>query len=241
MVRRLMTKPAAAVAADYGLSIRTVRKWQQCYAAGGVEALADASSRTKRCRCNLTNADMNRIHDLRRSRKSGDEIALHLGLCRCTVFRALRKLGLSRLSSLEPKPVLRRYEWDSPGDMLHVDIKRLGKIDGIGHRKAGTRQAKRKRLGWEYLHVCVDDASRLAYTGIHADETAESAVEFLWYAVAWYKQYGIQVKRVLTDNGACYTSQKFRQACREFGLQHKRTKPYHPQTNGKADGSSERP
>ena len=235
MVRRLGTKGAAAVAADYGLSVRTVRKWKHRYAVGGVEALADASSRPKRCRCSLTSEDMSQIHELRIARKTGDEIALLLGLRRSTVFRALRKLGLSRLSSLEPKPPVQRYEWDSPGDMLHVDIKRLGKIDGIGHRKAGTRQVKRRRPGWEYLHVCVDDASRLAYTAIHADETAESAVEFLWCAVAWYKQHGIEVKRVLTDNGACYKSWKFRQACRELGIQHKRTKPYHPQTNGKAE------
>ena len=99
--------------------------------------------------------------------------------------------------------------------MLHVDIKRLGKIDGFGHRKAGTHQVKRRKPGWEYIHVCVDDASRVAYTAILADETAESAMEFLWFAVAWYKQHGIKVKRVLTDNGACYKSRKFRQACRD--------------------------
>lgn len=235
MLLRLGSKSVAAVAADYGLSVRTVRKWKHRYAAGGFEALADASSRPKRCRCSLSETDMAQIHELRKGRKTGDEIALLLGLCRSTVFRALRKLGLSRLASLEPKPAVHRYEWASPGDMLHVDIKRLGKIDGIGHRKAGTRQVKRRKPGWEYLHVCVDDASRVAYTAIHADETAESAVEFLWFAVAWYKRYGIRVKRVLTDNGACYNSSKFRQACREFGIRHKRTKPYHPQTNGKAE------
>ena len=145
-----------------------------------------------------------KIHELRQGRKTGDEIALLLGVCRSTVFRAIRKLGLSRLSSLVPKPPVHRYEWDSAGDMLHVDIKRLGKIDGIGHRKAGTRQGKRRKPGWEYLLVCVDDASCVAYTAIHEDETAASAVEFLWFAVAWYKQHGIKVKRVLTDNGACY-------------------------------------
>ena len=235
MVRRLGTKSAPAVAADYGLSVRTVRKWKHRYDVGGFEALADASSRPKRCRCSLTKAEMAQIHELRKGRKTGDEIARLLGLHRSTVFRTLRKLGLSRLASLEPNPPVQRYEWESPGDMLHVDIKRLGKIDGVGHRKAGTRQVKRRKPGWEYLHVCVDDASRVAYTAIHPDETAESAVEFLWFAVAWYKQHGIKVKRVLTDNGACYKSRKFRQVCNEFGIQHKRTKPYHPQTNGKAE------
>ena len=235
MVRRLGTKSAAAVAADYGVSVRTVRKWKHRYAAGGSEALADASSRPRRCRGSLTDEEIARIHELRKGRKTGDEIALLLGLRRSTVYRALRKMGLSRLASLEPKPTVQRYEWGSPGDMLHVDIKRLGKLDGIDHRKAGTRQVKRRKPGWEYLHVCVDDASRVAYAAIHADETAESAVEFLWFAVALYKQHGIRVKRVLTDNGACYKSRKFRQACEELGVQHKRTKPYHPQTNGKAE------
>ena len=147
MVRRLVTKSTAAVAADYGLSVRTVRKWKHRYAVGGSAALADASSRPKRCRCRLTSEDMTHIHELRLSRKTGDEIALLLDLHRSTVFRALRKLGLSRLASLEPKTPAQRYEWASPGDMLHVDIKRLGKIDGIGHRKAGTRQVKRRKPG----------------------------------------------------------------------------------------------
>ncbi len=123
MVRRLGAKSVAAVAADYGLSTRTVRKWKHRYAVGGVESLAGASSRPKRCRCSLTKADMARIHELRKGRKTGDEIALLLGLCRSTVFRALRKLGLSRLASLEPKTAVHRYEWDSPGDMLHVGHK----------------------------------------------------------------------------------------------------------------------
>lgn len=117
----------------------------------------------------------------------------------------------------------------------HLDIKRLGKIDGVGHKKAGTRQVRRRHPGWEYLHVCVDDASRAAYTAVLPDETAESAIEFLWFAVAWYSAHGIKVERVLTDNGACYKSQKFRDACREFGIKHKRTRPYRPQTNGKAE------
>ena len=130
---------------------------------------------------------------------------------------------------------MRRYQWEKPGQMLHIDIKRLGKIDGVGHRKAGTRQVCRRRPGWEYLHVCIDDASRVACTAIHPDETAESAVEFLWHAVAWYTAQGMKVERILTDNGACYTSRKFSEACREFGIQHKRTRPYRPQTNGKAE------
>ncbi|MBD5416138.1 MAG: transposase family protein [Desulfovibrio sp.] len=161
-----------------------------------------------------------------------DEIALLPTLCRSTVFRALRKLGFSRLSPFELKPKVQYYEWASPGDMLHLDINCLGKIDGIGHRKDGTRQVKRRKPGWEYLHVCEDNAPQVAYTAIHADETEKPAIEFLWFAVTWYKQHGIKVKRVLTDNRACYKSRKFRQT---RGIQHKRIKSYHPQTNGKSE------
>ena len=150
-------------------------------------------------------------------------------------FSRLVQACCSRLVSLEVKPPVRRYQWEKPGQMLHIDIRRLGKIDGVGHRKAGTRQVCRRRPGWEYSHVCIDDASRVACTAIHPDETAESAVEFLWHAVAWYTAQGMKVERTLTDNGACYKSRKFGEACREFGIQHKRTRPYRPQTNGKAE------
>ena len=227
--------PAATVAAGFGVSLRTARKWMKRYREGGVASLADASSRPRCCRNRLTEMDVSEIFELRKKRLTGDAIALRLGLCRSTVFRALRRLGCSRLSSLEKKEPIRRYQWEKPGQMLHLDIKRLGKIDGVGHRKAGTRQVRRRRPGWEYLHVCVDDASRAAYTAILPDETAESAIEFLWFAVAWYASHGIRVERVLTDNGACYKSWKFRDACRELGIRHKRTRPYRPQTNGKAE------
>ena len=235
MIRRMADMPAATVAAGFGVSLRTARKWKSRYRHGGVEALVDRSSRPKRCRSKLTEQALGAILSLRKMRLTGDEIAERLGICRSSVFRALRKLGCSRLSSLEEKEPVQRYQWENPGQMLHLDIKRLGKIDGVGHKKAGTRQATRRRPGWEYLHVCVDDASRAAYTAILPDETAESAIEFLWFAVAWYASHGIKVERVLTDNGACYKSWKFRDACREFGIKHKRTRPYRPQTNGKAE------
>ena len=235
MVKRMGHKPAATVAAGFGISLRTARKWMSRYRQGGAGALADRSSRPRRCRNRLTEHDIGCIFSLRTQRLTGDEIALRLGLCRSSVFRSLRKLGYSRLSSLEAKEPIQRYQWESPGQMLHLDIKKLGKIDGVGHRKAGLGKAHRRRPGWECLHVCVDDASRTAYTAILPDETAESAVEFLWFAVAWYASHGIKVERVLTDNGACYKSWKFRDVCREFGIKHKRTRPYRPQTNGKAE------
>ena len=153
-------KSAAAVAADYGLSIRTVRKWKRQYVMEGAEALADASSRPKRSRCSLTSETLNRMHALRKERNTGEEIALFLGLCQSTVFRGLCKLGLSRLTSLEPKPEVRRYEWNSPGDMLHVDIKGLA-ILMDWPSEACDATGKRRKPDWEYLHVCVYDRSRL--------------------------------------------------------------------------------
>jgi transposase InsO family protein len=228
-------EPAAAVAAGFGVSLRTARKWMSRYRKGGSEELADRSSRPWRCRAKLTEYDIACVFRLRKERLTGDEIALRLGLCRSSVFRALRKLACSRLSFLEEKEAVQRYQWETPGQMLHLDVKKLGKIDGVGHKILGRAQAKRRRPGWEYLHVCVDDASRAAYTAILPDETAESAVEFLWFAVSWYASHGIRIERILTDNGSCYKSAKFREACREFGIKHKRTRPYRPRTNGKAE------
>lgn len=235
MVKRMRHGSAARVAAGFGVSLRTARKWASRYKSGGAAALEDRSSRPKRCRNKLSEGDVSRIAALRKERLTGDEIALRLGFCRSSVFRSLRKLGLSRLRSLEIKEPVQRYQWERPGQMLHLDIKKLGKIDGVGHRMVGLGNARRRRPGWEYLHVCVDDASRAAYTAILPDETAESAVEFLWFSVAWHAAHDIAIERVLTDNGSCYKSAKFREACRELGIKHKRTRPYRPRTNGKAE------
>lgn len=156
MIRRMGCQPAAVVAAGFGVSLRTARKWMSRYRQGGLAELADKNSRLKRCRNKLTEQDFSSIWALRKKRLSGDEIVERLGICRSSVFRALRKLGFSRLLSLEEKAPVQRYQWEKPGQMLHLDIKRLGKIDGVGHKKAGTRQVCRRRPGWEYLHVCVD-------------------------------------------------------------------------------------
>ena len=195
MIRRMEFAPAATVAAGFGVSLRTARKWMSRYRQGGMEALKDRSSRPRRCRSRLTAHDIDRIVALCKERLTGDEIALRLKPCRSGIFRALRKLGYSRLSSLEVKEPVQRYQWEKPGQMLHLDIKRLSKIDGVSHRKTGTRQTCRRRPSWEYLYVCVDDAFRAAYTAILPDETAESAIEFLWFAIAWYASHGIKVER----------------------------------------------
>ena len=216
MIWRMQAAPAAAVAAGFGVSLRTAGKWMNRFRQGGSEALADRSSRPEHCRSKLTERVFGCVLALRKNRLTGDEIALRLGLCRSTVFRALRKLGCSQLACLEEKQPVQRYQWEQPGQMLHLDIKKLGKIDGVGHRKTGTRRVHRRRPGWEYLHACIDDASRAAYTAVLADETVESARKFLWLAVAWYALHGIKVERVLIDNEACYKSWKFRDACRRI-------------------------
>ena len=143
-------------------------------------------------------------------------------------------VGLGRLAALDPKPEIVRYQRDQPGELIHLDIKKLGRIDGIGHRITGDRRGRKRGIGWDFLHVCVDDASRLAYTEILPDERKESAVAFLERAFAWFATLGVTVERVMTDNGSAYRSHRFRQAL-AAGLKHKRTRPYTPQTNGKAE------
>jgi transposase InsO family protein len=154
-----------------------------------------------------------------------------------TVSRVLARARLSRLKDLEPVEPARRYERDNPGDMIHIDIKKLGRFDRVGHRITGDRtgQSNSRGIGWEYVHVCIDDASRVAFSQILPDERKQSAVAFLEAAIAYYASLGITVSRVMTDNGSCYRSKAFAKACRELGLKHIRTKPYTPRTNGKAE------
>ena len=146
-----------------------------------------------------------------------------------------RRRGLGRLAALEPRPAIVRYQREQPGELIHLDIKKLGRIDGVGHRITGDRRGQKRGRGWDFLHVCVDDASRLAYTEILPDERKESAVAFLGRALAWLAGLGVRVERVMTDNGSAYVSHAFRDACRAAGLKHKRTRPYTPRTNGKAE------
>ena len=147
----------------------------------------------------------------------------------------LRRQGLGRLAALDPKPTIVRYQRERPGELVHIDIKKLGKIDGIGHRITGNRASRARGVGWDFLHVCVDDASRLAYTEILPDERKESAVGFLKRALAWFATLGVAVERVMTDNGSAYRSHRFRDACETARVKHKRTRPYTPRTNGKAE------
>jgi len=226
-----------AVSEAAGVCPRTVRKWVERYRREGHGGLRDRSSRPHRLYRPTPQAVVDRVATLRRQRCIGKQIAAQVGVSPATVSRILRRLGLNRLSALEPSQPVRRYERDRPGEMIHLDIKKLGRIDGVGHRITGNRtgQSNSRGVGWEFLHVCIDDASRVAFSKIMKTERGRCAVVFLKAAVAYYKSLGIAVLRVMTDNGSCYRSRAFAKACRRLKLKHIRTKPYTPRTNGKAE------
>jgi transposase InsO family protein len=202
-----------------------------------LSGLQDRSSRPHRLRRPTPVSVVEQIERLRRQRYTGKQIALEVGVSPATVSRTLTRLGLNKLSALEPAEPVRRYERAQPGELIHIDIKKLGKIDGVGHRITGDRrgQSNGRGVGWEYVHVCIDDASRIAFVQVMPTEKKDCSVAFLKAAIAYYQSLGITVARVMTDNGACYKAFDFRDACRELGLRHLRTKPYTPKTNGKAE------
>ena len=168
---------------------------------------------------------------------TGRHIAQQAGVSPATVSRVLRRAGLSRLRDIEPAAPVIRYERAHPGELIHIDIKKLGRFDRVGHRITGDRtgQSNARGIGWEFVHVAIDDASRVAFSQILPDEKKQSAVAFLKAAIAYYQSLGITVTRVMTDNGSCYKSKAFAKTCRDLGLKHIRTKPYTPKTNGKAE------
>jgi len=239
LVRRVLAEGQSrgVVAAALGVSARTAGKWVARFRAEGLAGLEDRSSRPHRLRRPTPQATCERIMELRRRRWTGKQIAAATGVSPATVSRILRRAGLSRLRDLEPAAPVRRYQRQHPGELIHLDIKKLGRFDSPGHRVTGSRvgQSKSRGIGWEFVHVCIDDASRVAFSQILPDEKKESAVAFLKAAVAYYRGLGIAVTRVMTDNGSCYRSQTFRKACDELALRHIRTKPYSPKTNGKAE------
>ncbi len=228
--------PPWRVAVELGISLRTVHKWLARYRSEGPAGLENRPS-TAHCRPHSTPEDrVNLIESLRREhRMTGRQIAGQLGMPVPTVHAVLGRLGLSRLRLLEPKVPVKRYEKSKPGELIHLDVKKLGRIGRVGHRITGDRRSRVRGIGWEYAHVCIDDHSRLAYVEVLPDERAESATAFLKRACAWFRQHGVKVRRVMTDNGSCYISKAFATRCRHLGLGHQRTRPYTPRTNGKAE------
>jgi transposase InsO family protein len=228
-------RPVRAVAAEFRVSERTARKWLIRFQREGVCGMRDRSSRPHRSPLRTATDVEQRVEQLRRGRCTGAQIARETGLSRATVFRVLKRLGLSRLSRLEPAVPVQRYEHAAPGDLIHLDIKKLARFQQTGHRMTGDRTRSTPGAGWEFLHVSIDDYSRVALSGLFSDERSVSAVKFLRLVVARYRVLGVRVSRVLTDNGSCYRSRQFRAACRRLGLRHIFTRPYTPRTNGKAE------
>jgi transposase len=190
-----------AVASAAGVCPRTIRKWLVRYRAEGLAGLRDRSSRPYRLRRPTPGAVIEQIGRLRRQRWTGKQIAAEAGVSPATVSRILRRLGLNKLSALEPQPV-RRYERENPGELIHIDIKKLGRIGSVGHRITGRRTGVVNRhlgVGWKFVHVCIDDASRTAFSRVMQDERQASAIDFLEAAVAYYASLGVKVERVMTD------------------------------------------
>ena len=228
------TVTAAATAA--GVSVRCARKWVGRYRLEGEAGLRDRSSAPRRVANRTAEERIAAIVMLRRLRFTAAEIAETLEMALSTVSGILTRLGLGRLGRIGLEPP-RRYERSRPGELLHVDVKKLGRIDRPGHRVTGSRHDRRGqgKKGWEYVHIAIDDYSRLAYAEVLSDERAVTAIGFLRRAVAFYRRHGITVERVLTDNGAAYIATAHAISCRRLGIKHLRTRPCRPQTNGKAE------
>jgi transposase InsO family protein len=234
VVEQEWTLAEAAEAA--GVSERTCRKWVDRYRGEGELGLEDRSSAPRTVPGRTDEHRIEAIAALRRLRMTGAEIAGCLGMALSTVSGILTRIGLGKLSRLEPPEPPNRYERRRPGELIHIDVKKLGRIEGgAGHRVHGSRRLSPRGGGWEFVHVCVDDATRLAYVEVLGDEKAKTAVAFLRRAVAFYRAHGIAVERLMTDNGSAYRSTVHAIACRALKLKHIRTRPYRPRTNGKAE------
>jgi len=226
--------PCAAAAA-YGVSLPTVGKWVGRYLAQGEAGLRDRSSRPRVSPRAISPAKALAIVELRRRKLIQARIAVSVGVSKSTVGRVLARAGLSRLKDLEPSEPVVRYEHAHPGDMIHIDIKKLGRIERMSHRITGNRRDSVDGAGWEFLFVAIDDHARIGFTDLYPDERKASAVQFLENTVAYFHSLGVQVRRVLTDNGSAFRSRKFAKACQRLKLKHSFTRPYRPQTNGKAE------
>jgi transposase InsO family protein len=235
LVRRAVAEGVGPAAKAVGLSRRTVSKWCRRWRQQGQVGLLDRSSRPRRLARCTSKPLVDRVLALRHQRLVAAAIAERVKLPRSTVGAILRRHGLGRLKALQPAVPVVRYERASPGELVHVDTKKLGRIRGIGHRIHGDRARRSRGAGWEFAHVAIDDYSRLAYLEVLPDETAESCTAFLERALRFYERHGIEVQRVLSDNGSGYRSTVFNAVCCAEGIRHLYTRPYTPRTNGKAE------
>jgi transposase InsO family protein len=239
LVRRVTVErwSVAAAAEAAGVSPRTAYKWLRRFKEEGHVGLVDRTSKPKRSPTQVPAGWQKLVLELRRLRMAGAAIAAKLGIPRSTVARILKRHGIERLKKLDPPVPVRRYERSRPGELIHLDIKKLGRIKGIGHRITGqhAKVHRSRGMGWEFVHVCVDDYTRLAYVEVLEDEKGATSAAFLRRAAAWLKAQGVTVERVMTDNGSGYVSKDFAAAIAEIRVRHLRTRPYTPRTNGKAE------
>jgi transposase InsO family protein len=222
-------------AASFHVTPKTAAKWVRRYRQEGTPGLRDRSSRPQRSPKTTSSSRVGLVLELRRQHRPAYQIAQSTGLSPATVSRILRRARLSRWRDLHPLPPVVRYEHPFPGDLLHLDIKGMTRFQQVSWRGDGRRRGQHKHPGWEALHVAVDDHSRLAFTRILPDQKTDSAIAFLKDAVDFFARHGITIRALLTDNGSCYRSHQFRHVCFQMGLKHRRTRPYSPQTNGKAE------
>jgi transposase InsO family protein len=227
----------AAAARKFNTTPKTARKWVDRFLAEGVDGLRDRSSRPLSSPSQIPLATADAVENLRRERRTQEHIAAEIGISKASVSRILKRRGLSRLASLEPQEPHPRYERAKPGEIIHLDIKKLGRFSSVGHRVTGRRSGycSSQGAGWEFVHVAIDDHSRIARAEIFPDQKKESAVAFLTATIAYFESLGIAVERVMTDNGSCYLSKAFAHACKQLGVKHIKIRPYTPQTNGKAE------
>jgi len=226
---------ASEAAAKHGVSAVTARKWHARYLVGGAAALADKSSRPELSPRAIDPSVVLTIVELRRKLFLQARIASYTGVSKATVSRVCRRAGMAKLTDLAPKEDVQRYEREVPGELLHIDIKKLGRFDKVGHRITGDRTQRARDIGWDHVFVAIDDHSRVAFTQIYPDETKDSAESFLRAAVGYFERLRVPIQRVITDNGKCFHSALFGATCLELGIAQKFTRAYRPQTNGKAE------